>query len=611
MKTRRFVTLVAGLAALTFALPAATSSASFHAVDGVLNVDTSRDALDADIASIGGVPHVAWRETTGILGGLVFVKRFDGTSWVPVGGPLNFDPTKGASVPKLASVGGVPYATWEEASATTFQIRVARFNGTSWEAVGSSLNFDTARAGTEPSIASVGGVPYVAWGESTMTLNQEQVHVRRFNGSTWDLVGAPLNVDTTKQALAPRIADIGGVPYVTWFEGSSGQQKVYVRRLNGANWDLVGTGSLNVDAAKNAARPSIAAIGGVPYVAWRETDTFDQVRVKRFDGANWVAVGDVLNVDPNRNALFTPGIAAVGGVPYVTWSEAGTPTTQVRVKRFDGANWVSVGGAANPDPTRAAFAPSIAVVAGFPYVAWSDTAGGDGKIRVARQLPPGCSGGSVAVAHNTATPIPLRCTDASLLALAAGPAHGTLSAINQFTGTVTYTPSPNYSGADSFGFTASEGPLGSGVATVALTVAPAPPPAIAAVSRLRISPFRFPAATKGASITRTRKRKTGTNVSYRDTQAATTTFTVLQPRRGIRRGRSCVKPKRGQRGRRCTRYVAVGKFTHRDRAGANSFHFSGRVRGRKLAPGTYRLQAVPRFAGRNGRAIFNSFRIVR
>jgi hypothetical protein len=599
------------LAAAVFLLGTAAAGASFHPVDGSLNVDGTRDALETSIADVGGVPYVAWRETTGILGGLIFVKRFDGTSWVSVGGPLNVDATKGAGFPSITSVGGVPYVTWQETDGTRFQIRVARFNGTDWEAVGSSLNVDPAQAGGEPTIASVGGVPYVAWTESITTVNQYQLHVRRLNsnGTTWDLVGAALNVDAAKPAFGARIADVGGVAHVTWFEALS-QQQVYVRRLNsnGTTWDLVGSGSLNVDAAKPAVRPSIAGIGGVPYVVWRETNGIDQVRVKRFDGTGWVSVGGVLNVNPNKSTAYTPGIADVGGVPYATWSEAATTTTQVVVRRFDGANWVSVGGTSNPVPTRAGFAPSIAVVGGFPYVAWSDTAGADGKIKVARQLPPTCSGASVAVGHDTSATIPLSCLDAIGFAIATGPAHGTLSAINQVAATVTYTPNPGYGGADSFGFRATDGTFDSSLATVGLTVAPST--VLAAVSGLRISPRAFPAASRGASTTRSRAPRTGTNISYRDTQAATTTFTVRQPRRGIRRGRSCVRPRRGQSGRRCTRNVPVGRFTHRDRAGANSLHFTGRVGGRKLKPGSYRLQAVPRFGGRNGRAISARFSIV-
>jgi hypothetical protein len=599
------------LATALFLLGTSPARAGFHAVGDTLNVDGTRDAVDTSMADIGGVPYVAWRETTGILGGLIFVKRFDGTSWVPVGGSLNVDATKGAGFPIMTSVAGVPYVTWQESDGAKFQIRVARFNGTSWDAVGPSLNVDTAQAGTEPSIASVGGVPYVTWAESIATVSMEKIHVRRLNanGTTWDLVGTPLNFDATKQALAPRIADVGGVPYVTWFEGTAGgQHQVYVRRLNsnGTTWDLVGAGSLNIDATKDAVRPDVASIGGVPYVAWHENDGFDLLHVKRFDGTNWVAVGGVLNVNPAKNVVFTPGIADVGGIPYVAWSETAVPTTQLVVRRFDGTNWVSVGGTANPDPTRAAFAPAIAVVGGFPYVAWTDTKGGDGKIRVARQLAPTCAGTSVAVGHDTPATISLSCLDAIGLAIATGPAHGTLSAINPLAATVTYTPKKGFAGADSFGFTATDGTFNSSVATVALTVAPST--ALATVSRLKLNRRAFPAASRGASIARV--RKTGTDVSYRDTEAAVTTFTVRVPRRGIRRGHSCVKPRRGERGKRCTRFVGVGRFTHLDKAGANSFHFTGRVKGKKLKPGSYRLDAVPRIRGRNGRAISVRFRIV-
>jgi hypothetical protein len=39
------------------------------------------------------------------------------------------------------------------------------------------------------------------------------------------------------------------------------------------------------------------------------------------------------------------------------------------------------------------------------------------------------------------------------------------------------------------------------------------------------------------------------------------------------------------------------KFTHPDVAGPNSFHFSGRINGRALAPGSYKLQAVAALGG--------------
>jgi hypothetical protein len=137
-------------------------------------------------------------------------------------------------------------------------------------------------------------------------------------------------------------------------------------------------------------------------------------------------------------------------------------------------------------------------------------------------------------------------------------------------------------------------------------------PATAALTALKIKPSVFPAAANGGSIARRRARRTGTTISYRDSRVGTAMFTVLRPAKGIRdKRRRCVVPKKGRRGARCTRYLSVGTFTHVDRAGANSFHFTGRVRRRKLSPGSYRLQAVPRANGRNGKAVTVSFRIVK
>jgi hypothetical protein len=132
---------------------------------------------------------------------------------------------------------------------------------------------------------------------------------------------------------------------------------------------------------------------------------------------------------------------------------------------------------------------------------------------------------------------------------------------------------------------------------------------VPAVAGLKASPSAFAAANKGASIA----RQTGTTISYSDSQAATTTFTVLKPQIGVKNKRgSCVTPTRRKRGTRCTRYVKIGSFTHSDLAGLNSFHFTGRVRGRKLTPGNYELQVVPRAAnGKIGLATIMTFRIIR
>ena len=129
------------------------------------------------------------------------------------------------------------------------------------------------------------------------------------------------------------------------------------------------------------------------------------------------------------------------------------------------------------------------------------------------------------------------------------------------------------------------------------------------ITGLALSPSSFFAAPSGATVAKA-KRKYGTTVSYRDSQAGTTTFTVLRPVAGRKQGKTCRKPGKANRhGKRCTLYVALGGFTHTDTAGANHLRFSGRLKGRKLAKGSYRLQAVPHNAAGNGAAVAREFAI--
>ncbi len=143
--------------------------------------------------------------------------------------------------------------------------------------------------------------------------------------------------------------------------------------------------------------------------------------------------------------------------------------------------------------------------------------------------------------------------------------------------------------------------------------APSPAPVVkplaGVLSALTISPSSFFAASSGATIS-SAGHKSGATVSYRDSQAAVTTFTVLLSLSGRTQGHSCKKPSHSNsHGKRCVYYHALASFTHTDAAGANSYHFSGRIKGKKLTPGSYKLQAVAHDAAGNGATVSKGFTI--
>jgi hypothetical protein len=140
--------------------------------------------------------------------------------------------------------------------------------------------------------------------------------------------------------------------------------------------------------------------------------------------------------------------------------------------------------------------------------------------------------------------------------------------------------------------------------TTSVTVAVVTP----AVSKLRVSPQAFKPAASGASIA----AAGGALVSYRLNEAAAVRFRVERRVTGRRVKGKCVRVRRSNRKRKhCSRYVGVkGSFTHTGKVGANAFGFTGRLRGKKLKPGRYRLVANPRdAAGNTGPAVRARFRV--
>jgi len=110
------------------------------------------------------------------------------------------------------------------------------------------------------------------------------------------------------------------------------------------------------------------------------------------------------------------------------------------------------------------------------------------------------------------------------------------------------------------------------------------------LSGLSLSPSKFRAAGSGPSIA----TSVGTTVKYTLSEAATVKFGVERASKGRLVKGKCVKPTRSNATKKpCTRYVTVrGSFTHQGQTGSNAFKFRGRLGGRTLQPGSYRLAGV-------------------
>lgn len=133
-----------------------------------------------------------------------------------------------------------------------------------------------------------------------------------------------------------------------------------------------------------------------------------------------------------------------------------------------------------------------------------------------------------------------------------------------------------------------------------------------ALGSLGFSSAVFRAASSGGSTAA--KAKVGTRVTFSLSEASAVKFTVERKTTGRRvSGRCKATTKRNAGKPKCPRYVKVrGSFAIAGNAGENSFTFRGRVGGRALKPGSYRLDGQATDRAKNSSPVRRKgFRIVR
>jgi DNA-binding beta-propeller fold protein YncE len=133
--------------------------------------------------------------------------------------------------------------------------------------------------------------------------------------------------------------------------------------------------------------------------------------------------------------------------------------------------------------------------------------------------------------------------------------------------------------------------------------------ALPTLGSLTVTPSAFRAAGSGPSAVAA--RKTGAKVTFGLTAPGSVRFTVERRATGRKVKGLCVKQTKSNAHKpKCTRYVPVsGSFVRSGMSGDNSFRFTGRIGGKRLGAGKYRLTAFPYAGKQTGPARHKSFRI--
>ena len=313
-----------------------------------------------------GTPYIAFQDITN--GQKVSVMKFNGTYWQYVGLP-GFSTDYGiSSILLQIDQNGTPYITFTSYSFEEGIVGVMKFNGTSWQNIG-SFSFGTY-TGISGSLSQIdqNGTPYIAFTDYS---NSGKSSVMKFNGTSWQNVGSPGFSSSSTYEGSLQIAP-DDTPYIV-FRDTENDGEISVMKFNGTYWQYVGPPDFSAGSRISDISLEIDP-DGTPYIAFQDNfnnGAYEKVIVMKFNGTSWQKVGSPGFIDPD----YTNGPSlqiAPDGTPYIAFKDY-EKSGKATVMKLNGTSWQNVaspgfsGGIAND--TSLQIAPN-----GTPYVAFTDEA---------------------------------------------------------------------------------------------------------------------------------------------------------------------------------------------------------------------------------------------
>ena len=218
---------------------------------------------------------------------------------------------------------GVLWVAYRDAAAS-YGATVQRYTGTAWEQVGPQGLSTEGEANFESLAIDSSGAPYLAYQASGLT-------VRKWNGTDWDPLGG-VNL-FSPQVSSPYVAlDSQNTPYVIFGAHETGIARV--KKWDGASWVAVGA-----DVTTGMALYTNIAFdaNNKLYVAFFDLSNGAQCAVWKFTSGAWVAVGSFSSPCIRPSLAFDTTDAPVLGFGDVTSGGKAT------VVRYDGSSWQAWG----------------------------------------------------------------------------------------------------------------------------------------------------------------------------------------------------------------------------------------------------------------------------
>jgi len=195
----------------------------------------------------------------------------------------------------------------------------------------------------------------------------------KFDGTNWMSVGyTGFSVGIIGYYISFAFNPLDGEPYVA-FSDWANSQKATVMKFDGTNWVNLGNPGFSAGES-NYTSLAFHPLDGEAYVAYSDWENSQKATVMKFDGTNWVDQGNA-GFSIGKAYYLSLAFSPSDGESYVAYTDS-INSFKATVMKFDGNNWVNMGNAGFTQGIASfpslAFSPS-----GQPYVAFMDIQNGE------------------------------------------------------------------------------------------------------------------------------------------------------------------------------------------------------------------------------------------
>lgn len=264
------------------------------------------------------------------------VQKFNGSAWSYLGGSAGI--TSGIATYSALSIDGIGNLYYSnQLSYPGAGMEVRKFSSGIWSQLANAASVNVNYQAIAVSSNNT-LFSYSSDGSGT---------VRRYNNGTWEQVG---NAGfSTGATFAEMVIGSDNNIYVCHVANGVKVYKISTNATSSDTWTLVGGNSVGTAYSSDNSFSDIALDSyNVPYVAYvSNTGEGRKLNVKKFDGTNWVQIGGANFSDTIVN--YTSITVSSDGTPYVAasiWDSSNTNHTKNQVYKYNSAttSWVKIGG---------------------------------------------------------------------------------------------------------------------------------------------------------------------------------------------------------------------------------------------------------------------------